>query len=82
MSLAAVVLATSLVAAQPAQAAPAKSPPPGSLGIKGVTVDVQPKSLVEPAPPGAHIEAPPFGGIRAFRVTPSASPSVPPKSRR
>lgn len=80
MSLAAVVLATSLVAAQPAQAAPAKSPPPGSLGIKGVTVDVQPKSLVDRAPNGAsHIEAPPFGGIRSYRITPSATPSLPPK---
>ena len=82
MSLAAVVIAASLVAAQPAQASPAKSPPPGSLGIKGVTVDVQPKSLTDRAPEGDHIEAPPFGGIRAFRITPSASPSIPPKPRR
>ena len=82
MSLAAVVIAASLVAAQPAHAAPAKSPPPGSLGIKGVTVDVQPKSLTDRAPEGAHIEAPPFGGIRSFRVSPSATPSVPPKSRK
>lgn len=80
MSLAAVVIAASLVAAQPAQAAPAKSPPPGSLGIKGVTVDVQPKNLTDGAPAGAsHIEAPPFGGMRGYRITPSASPSVPPR---
>lgn len=80
MSLAAVVVATSLVAAQPAHAAPAKSPPPGSLGIKGVTVDVLPKSQAEQKPSGAsHIEAPPFGGMRGYRLTPSASPSVPPK---
>lgn len=81
MSLVAVVIATSLVAAQPAQAAPAKSPPPGGLGIKGVTVDVQPKSKKDRAPSGAHIEAPPFGGVRAFRVTPSATPSARPRKR-
>jgi len=74
------VIAASLVAAQPAHAAPTKSPPPGSLGIKGVTVDVQPKSLTDRAPAGAsHIEAPQFGGIRGYRITPSATPSVSPK---
>jgi hypothetical protein len=47
-----------------------------------VTVDVQPKSLTERAPDGAHIEAPPFGGARGYRITPSASPSVPPRPRK
>lgn len=80
MTVAAVLIAASLVAAQPAQAASEKSPAPGNLGIKGVTVDVQPKSQNDGSPAGAsHIEAPPFGGMRGYRLAPSATPSIPPR---
>lgn len=80
MKVAAVVIAASLLAALPAQASPAKSPPPSSLGIKGVTVDVHPKSRADGAPAGAtHVETPPIGGMRGYRITPSATPSVPPR---
>lgn len=46
------------------------SPSPGALPIRGVQLETQ-----QLAPSGAHVEAPPFGLPRRFKLAPNASPS-------
>lgn len=66
--LAAVTLAGMLAATPVMAAEPSPSPHPKSLPIRGVTVDVQ-KMDQAPSDSGAsHIEAPP---LRMFRVAPA-----------
>lgn len=50
---------------------PSPSPSPAaSLPIRGVQLESQ-----ELAPEGAHVEAPPFGLPRRYKLTPIASPT-------